>query len=70
MGKAENTAEDLARSEDAVSVRVTITTLPTSLPIMNKKFKKGGGGQGILPGSHERLTCPDTGQIQRLGPGY
>lgn len=52
LGKAENTVEDLGRSEDAVSVCVTITTLPTSLPIMNKKFKEGDGGQGILPGSH------------------
>lgn len=43
MGKAENTAEDLACSGDAVSVCLTITTLPMSLPIMNKKFKKGGG---------------------------
>lgn len=40
MSKAENTAKDLACSEDAVFVCLTITVLPMSLPIKNKKLKK------------------------------
>lgn len=69
LSKAENTAKDLACSEDAVFVCLTITVLPMSLPIKNKKLKKKKS-QGILPGSHYRLAGPNTGQIQRLGPGY